>query len=141
MNMRHITESDRETLKAWIEADPDHRGRVIPDFFIPPDPEKNPEAAARWAEQVTSCLFEDHAGPVLFARFTCAMRVDIQFNPAERVRTAIMLPQGFSWLLSQARQAHFSQVIFDSQDARLITFCDKKFGFKSSPNEYLVRVD
>ena len=138
--IRHVTEEDRELLKQWIAADADHRGRVTPDFFIPPNPDTDPRGSAEWGKRVNSCLFSDQSGPVLFSRFTCAMRVDIQFNPVERVRTALMLPKGFQWLLTQAHEAHFSQVIFDSTDARLIAFCDKNFGFKSSPNEYIARL-
>lgn len=129
MIIEHVTETDREILQNWISRDRFHRKTFSPDMFILPAPEDGKPARA------TSCMFADRRGPVMFVRFTSVMRVQVQFDPGERLRTAgIMLP-AFEWVVAHAEQSMFSQVVARLDDKELRAFCRQRLGFKSR-NEY-----
>lgn len=125
MIVRRLEESDRELMAKWTANDPDH-------CYYPAD----------WiyqGERKEKMILEDDQGPILGFRISKALRVDIQFNEAEKKRTAQGLMEGFAWLLERAQKAGFSEVIFESKSKPLIRFCKKRFGFVESPTE-LVRV-
>lgn len=125
--LRPATEADRELCERWIEADPDHRGRVNADFFIKPEP------------GVETFVLEDAQGEVFFFRMMRALRIDIQFGPStsaeERERTRLALMNGFDWLKESCGSAVIRQVIFESQVVPLVRFCEKRFGFQQSSHE------
>lgn len=127
--LRPATEEDRELCERWIEADADHRGRVKADFFIKPEP------------GVETFVLEDADGQVFFFRMMRALRIDIQFGPAtspeDRERTRIALMNGFDWLKDSCRNAVIRQVMFESNVAPLVRFCEKRFGFQQSSHELL----
>lgn len=135
--VRKVGEQDRERLRQWIANDPDHRDLVSSDFFlgVTRDNHGNPIP-----EPGAECMvLEDSAGERFYFRISRVLRVDIQFNCAmkkdevERNREA--LEEGFAWLLYKARRAGFRQMIFDSTAKFLMRFCERKFGFRKSPNE------
>lgn len=120
-------EDQRARVAEWIEADPDHRGRVAPEFFISGQPD-------------SECLvLEDERGPILFLRMERALRIHIQFAPAvtaeDKQRTREAMLEGFPWLQQMARNSGFREILFQSTVAPLIRFCEKRFGFRRSPNE------
>lgn len=122
--VRQTTEADRAEIQAWIDRDPDHKG-MSADFFIK-------------AEPGTECMtWEDEEGPILYFRIGRALRVDMQFDGAQRDRTVRALSQGFPWLTDNAAKAGFFQMIFSSLSKSLIGFCKRRFGFQESPNELI----
>lgn len=127
--LRAATPADEVWLKAAIEADDDHRGRVKPAFFT---------------EQLTGraeCMvIEDAEGAPVFAfRMERAIRLHIQFQPAttteERQRIGAALTEGFLWLREAAQASGFREILFQSTVAPLVRFCSKRFGFTRSTSE------
>lgn len=129
---RATQEQDHDIIAKLIAADPDHNGRVKPEFFY-----------AREPGIETFCM-EDASGHPLYFRITRVLRVDIQFGPTEsaeqRATTREALMDGFAWLIAQARKAGMRQVIFDSVSRPLIAFCRRRFRFEASPNEFVVGI-
>lgn len=123
MRLRALTEDDKPILASWTASDSDHR-------YLAPDWIYRVEKAERW-------MIEDKE-PRLAFRVQRALRVDIQFNEDDTVKTAKALISGFDWLLERAQKAGFTEVIFESKSQPLIRFCEKRFGFRKSGNE-LVR--
>lgn len=139
-----MTEADRALLAVWISREPDHRGVVTPDMFIAPQPEleTDPEKRALLEKKVQlyhDCMFCDELGEVLAVRFSTAMRIGVQFNPWEKMRTAKMMLPAMAWLIEQARTANMTEVIFESVTPSLISFCEKRLGFMKSPNEVVCK--
>src|ERR1700761_9194968 len=106
MIFRRATETDKPTLARWIQNDEDHRGRVSADFFIDP-------------EQECSILHDEH-GPIMGVRIERVLRVHIQFDPTERIRSAKALAAVFPWVQKKAKEAGFREMIFESISKPLI---------------------
>lgn len=128
MNIRPATEADVPMIQEWIGHDPEHQG-IAPEFFCESIPGK-----------AEAMIFEDSIGPIFNVKLERVLRVHIQFDAGETLRTAKVLSQGFQWLLERAQNCGYSEVIFDSVSEPLIRFCEKRFHFERSPHELKVRI-
>lgn len=127
------SEELREHLQKWIDADPFHSGKVGADFFIKQQTGSN------------SCVLLDKFGePVFYFKTELALRVHIQFGPAEttadRERNREALTKGFAWLKQMAANLKVRQLIFGSENPLLIHFSKKRLGFHKSPFELVCPV-
>jgi hypothetical protein len=120
MNIRQLTDFDKPTLEAWISRDPDHTARKLTaEFFFTP--------------MTLSMMFEDDKGPVFAVRLDPEMngsvRIHIQFDSGQMVRTARMLKQGFPIVRDRVQQSSARRMVFDSVAESLVDFCKYRFGF------------
>jgi hypothetical protein len=116
--------ADREMIAGWIALDPDHAG-TDPNFFITPEPHTN---CFVWCDQ---------QGPIFAFRLSRLLRVDVQFNPAEKARTREALAAGVAWIRQQGWGSGFRELIFQSVNRLLINFCKRKFHFHEAKDELL----
>jgi hypothetical protein len=124
----------------WTAADPDHRGKIDPEFWL----EQRPG--------MDSVVVEDQSGPVFFFK-TCLLverkqvmereqdeediriiaQVFIQFMPCateeDRERTRQALMEGTAWLAPVLEQSGAEEMFFDTRQPKLIAFCQKRLGF------------
>lgn len=126
--LRPVTEQDRPLLQLWIDADPFHAGRVLPDFFLRLQP-----GEGAWA-------FEDAMERVVFYLKTQnAARLHIQFGPSrtaddrERNREALLL--GVEWLERQLAANLFHEMVFDSVNPALMRHAKRRLAFQDVPGE------
>lgn len=119
---RGIDPSDRQILAESLVNDPYHHGSTTPDFF--------------YTFGSVCNVYEDEHGPVLFCRGAKALRLDIQFiDNRDFRRNRAVLIEGFPGLIEKARNAGFTEVIFNSNSPLLRKFCVKHFGFQASGEE------
>lgn len=121
MIIRRINESDRARIQEWILADAEHAAKCMTaDFFF--------------VEQTLCLCFCDATGPVFYVRLDPEMngtvRVHIQFNPAQLLRTARMLKEGFPVVADRIKAAGAMRMVFDSVSYGLIDFCMNRFDFR-----------
>lgn len=125
---------DSGLAEKWIAADPYHRGRVQPDY---------------WLEQgigIDSYLCLDDEGPLFFYKMVLfedssssrAIEIHIQFPPSPSVpkkykqyrsRMAEGLIEGLAWLEKILRQAEVREMFFESTNPGLIAFAIRRLGF------------
>lgn len=115
---------DRARLEEWIAGDDDHRRKHLnPDFFYAPN--------------TLGLCFEDSWGPVFYVRMDpeagSLVRVHIQFESGQTLRTARTLAMGFAVFLDRVRQTSAKKLVFDSVSGRLRSFCINRFGFHVIP--------
>lgn len=121
---RSALPADREMVAGWIAKDPDHAG-MDPNFFVVSEPH-------------TNCfIWEDDQGPVFAFRLSRMLRVDIQFNPAEKERTREALKHGVDWIREEGRRSGFREMIFQSINRLLINFCKRRLQFSEARDEFL----
>jgi hypothetical protein len=129
--LRPVTLEDREHAARWIAADPEHAGKVEPEFFVNPEPEAECFLLLdRWGE------------PIFYFKMERAVRVHIQFGPtaatkADRLRTMAALGAGLNWLERSSAKAGIRQIIFSSTFQPLIRYCKNKLGFRESASQLL----
>ncbi len=118
---RPIQDEDEALLAASIAQDEYHRD-AKPEFFVAPG---------------TECtVYGDEAGPILFARVSKALRIDIQYcDNTDRKRNFHAMLGGFAGLVSKAKESGFTEVIFNTSNDALRKFCVRVFGFEESGNE------
>ena len=118
---RPIQPEDEELLAASIAQDEYHRD-AKPEFFVAPG---------------TECtVYGDEAGPILFARVSKALRIDIQYcDNTDRKRNFHAMLGGFAGLVLRAKESGFTEVIFNTSNDALRKFCVRVFGFEESGNE------
>ena len=118
---RPIQAEDEALLSASIAQDEYHRN-AKPEFFVAPG---------------TECtVYSDEAGPILFARVSKALRIDIQFvSNSDKKRNFRAMLGGFSALAVKAKESGFTEVIFNTSNDALRKFCVRVFGFEESGNE------
>jgi hypothetical protein len=117
--IRPVTTEDRPMLESWIAAEPTHPDNTF-EFYQSP--------------KSKTVVYEDAEGPVFVARFSSALRVDMDFNPdasPERIRT--MFAGELPSVARQAKDQGFSEVVFESFSKKLIAFL-RAFGFRSCPD-------
>lgn len=107
---------DMYSLKEALAVDTYHPG-TTPEFFTAPG---------------TQCfVFEDAKGPVLFARGTAALRVDLCFmDNFDKERNKEALLQGIETLKQRARENGFTELVGYSNSIGLMSFFkDQGFEF------------
>lgn len=112
---------DIPQIKEWIEADPDHAGKVEPVW---------------WLTGMSHLSFglEDEKGPVLYGRVDKeedVARLHIQFAPQHQVsrrRVARGILKGLPVLLEYLKK-EFKAVLFESRSPELVGFM-KNMGFE-----------
>lgn len=127
--LRPARPEDLPLAAEWTQADPDHRGRVAPEFWL----EQRPG--------FESYLVRDNGGPLFFIKMVSkeladrspAVELHIQFSPtdkmARRQRVMDALIQGFKWLESELAEKGIRTVYFESRNPQLMQFCRKRLGF------------
>lgn len=120
MNLiRPVTNDDREMLETWIASEPTHENNDF-EFYQAP--------------KTKTVVYEDSEGPVFVARFSSALRIDMDFNPeASKERIRAMIASEFPGVARNAKEQGFSEIVFDSVSKTLIAFL-RAFGFKSCPD-------
>lgn len=118
-------EPDRDLLTSWILLDPEHKAKgMTADFFF--------------HEHTLGLMFEDAHGPIFAVRLdpenAGRVRLHIQFAPAQTLRSARTLNEGFPVVLAHIRKANAHWLIFDSVTEKLRKFCVDHFGFRPVPN-------
>ena len=118
---RWIEPSDITLLEISLAKD-EHHKETTPDFFYAPG-------------SVTK-VYEDETGPVLFARGSKALRLDLQYvdNEDTKRNMRVML-DGFPALAKKAKESGFNELIFNTNSPLMRKFCIKRFGFVDSPGE------
>lgn len=138
--LRPVTLEDREHAAQWIAADPEHAGRVAPEFFVPEPEIKDGRKESNPREECF--LLQDKWGaPIFYFKMERAVRIHIQFGPTttkdDRLRTMAALEAGLEWLSRSSAKAGIRQIIFSSTFAPLVRFCRKHLGFRESASELL----
>lgn len=123
MNTRPTTPSDLETIAEWIEHEPDHKGRINPEFF---------------QSQGECFAVLDEKTPVMFVRLDRICRVHVEFTPDNRRKVAKHLDEFTQEIKASAKFGGFAQIIFESTSESLIQFLAQHHGFRKSPNEVVV---
>jgi hypothetical protein len=122
LKSRSVTEKDRTKLEEWIAADPDHREKSKPDFWIAHE------------DGVRQFAIQDEHGDIFFVRCENLLRLHIQFAPNQRIRTAKAIDEFTPLIAAGAKKERYKQLIFESVFEPLIRFLEKR-GFHSSPAE------
>lgn len=126
----------------WTTADPDHAGRVKPEFWI------------EQGEGMESWLLYDKHGAVYFfksIRRGLDIEIHIQFPPypAEAGATARMrhhrrisfaLIEGMRWLENRVR-GRIREIRFESRNPSLIRFAEKHLGFTNENGQLSKRLE
>lgn len=122
--LRPAVEADFSLAQYWNNADPDHRHRTKPAF---------------WLEQgasVNSFLLHDAIGPVFFFRIDVdadTVEIHMQFSPdssaGTRLRTMNAMSIGLRWLEKRLSSVGCNTIYFNSRTPRLIMFCQQRLGF------------
>lgn len=118
---RFIEPSDMSTLAISLAKDEQHKG-TEPEFFT----------------QIGSVckVYEDELGPILFARGSKALRLDLQYvDNTDTKRNMKAMLEGFDVLADNARRHGFSEIIFNTNSPMMKRFCIKRFGFVESSSE------
>jgi hypothetical protein len=119
--------SDYALALDWTEADPDHAGKVDPQFWL------------EQGEGKDAYLFSDDKGPLFFFKMVIAtgsaVEIHIQFPPNrnsahQRQRIARGLLQGIAWLERVLAHCQIREMFFDSINSSLIGFSIKRLGFQ-----------
>jgi len=123
LKFRPTSEHDEKQITEYIAADPDHAGRCEASFWLPNE------------SVVEQFVAEDENGPVFYVRAENIMRLHIQFA-SDRKRVAKAIEEFTPWIVEQARQKGYKQIIFESVFKPLIRFLERR-GFHSSPDEHI----
>jgi hypothetical protein len=127
--LRSATRADLPLAVSWTAADPDHAGRVDPEFWVEGNPGQE------------SYLLSDQIGPLFFFKMCLYEKPDaerlveahIQFaprrSPEDILRTREGLEKGFSWLEMVLRSRGIAELFFHSKERTLIAFCVKHLKF------------
>lgn len=119
-----VTVLDTGQITEWVKSDPEHDGRVSPDFWLNP-----PADVQVWA-------VEDEQGVLFYVRAENILRLHIQFPPERSKRLVRGISEFSAQMKVIAGARSYKQLIFDSISKTLIRFLEKR-GFKHSPNEYV----
>lgn len=118
---RLLTQEDYSNLELTLALDIEHP-TTTPEFFY------NPRSVCS--------VYEDLQGPVLYARGSKALRLDLHYcNNMDAKRNLTAMMEGFPALVFNAQQNGFNSILFDSTSSLLRRFCIKRLGFEESPNE------
>ena len=75
-------------------------------------------------------VYEDETGPVLYARASKALRLDLGFlNNGDVKRNMRAMLAGFPDLVDRARANGFVEILFNTSQALLAKWCCRRLGF------------
>jgi hypothetical protein len=118
---RLMEDADLPLLELSLSQD-EHHKTTTPEFFQTPG--------------TITKVYEDSHGPVLFARASVALRLDIQYVSNEDVeRNKAVMLDGFPKLVAKAKENGYSEIIFNSQSRALRLFVRRYFKFEESAGE------
>lgn len=127
LKYRRTSEADRQQIADWIAADPDHRDRGNPDFWLP-DPTGEGDCFA----------MQDAEGTIFYVRAENVVRLHIQFAPpSEKRRLAPAIDEFTKLMAKGAKAKKYAQLIFESTVLPLTRFLTKR-GFRPSRNEFVM---
>lgn len=118
-----IIPDDLPQIGEWIEAEPDHKGKMTPLWWM--------------QGTVLSCCAEDDRGPVMYLRIDREgdwARLHIQFGPQHQVsklRVAGAFIEGIPRMADTMANYGFKALVFASTSDSLIGFM-RKMGFVPS---------
>lgn len=127
-------EFDLELARMWSREEPDHDGRLAPEFWLCQGP------------RTDSYLLSDPRGPLLFFRIDLIAKPDgtlfaslhIQFTPIrqpiDRLRICDGLREGIEWLVPMLAASGIGEIFSDTPSDRLIRFAVKRLGFSQVGN-------
>jgi hypothetical protein len=125
VDLRQATEEDFARFKWCLSQDEAHREQDAEDWRSAP------------GEFMT---FYDQRGNRVWVRIERVMRISIQHDPdVSKQATSKILYNGLRWLMGEARQKGFSELVFESTAPRLVRFFKTLFGFNRLRNNYSVR--
>lgn len=118
---RFLETRDLPILEKSLAHDVHHQGTTA-DFFT---------------QYGTVCkTYSDDAGPILFARASKALRLDLQYvDNSDVKRNMNAMLTGFDELARKAKENGFLEIIFTSNSPMMRKFCVKRFGFVEEHNE------
>lgn len=126
MKIRATTKDDTELVQEWIDADPEHRGRGVAEFFTEARP-----GATQFA------VLDDVGSPVFFVTLEKVVRGHIQFNPeaakGKNVKALLWLG-GF--LRKGLAKLGATEFITESRCGPLIGFLEKGLGMRRMVADY-----
>lgn len=106
-------------LAEWIAKEPSHSTSTSEFYFEP---------------NTKSILYEDEQGPICVARYSTAIRVDMDFDlTADKSRIREAMTSEFPNISRDAKSQGFYELVFDSTSKPLVEFC-RKLGFETSPD-------
>lgn len=121
VSVRDPNEADRERLRECLAQDVWHNLQ---------DPE-------RWLTDDRLRVFYDTNGHRVFVRLESVLRIHLQTEPdSPKHRIAGILINGFEGLAKWAHKKGFSEIVFESKAPELITFLEKRCGFKKLESDY-----
>ena len=118
---RLMEDDDLPLLGMSLSRD-EHHQETDPSFFQAPG--------------TITKVYEDDHGPVLFARASVALRIDIQYVSNEDVERnkAVMLEE-FPKLAAKAKENGYAEIIFNTKSRALKLFVRRYFKFEESAGE------
>ena len=117
-------EKDRSHLDAALSVDAFHP-TTTSDFFLPLQPNGIPDV------RVTTNVYSDEKGPILFVRQAKALRIDMCFSDNEdHKRNAAAMKFGWDALVQRAKESGFTEIICSTNSPMLKKFGEDVFGFK-----------
>lgn len=118
---RFIEPGDLTLLELSLARDEHHKD-TEPGFFYQPG--------------TITKVYEDDSGPILFARGSAALRLDLQYvDNADVKRNMKAMLDGFDALAKKAKENGFGEIIFNTNSPMMKRFCTKRFGFIESGSE------
>jgi hypothetical protein len=132
-----MTEQDHPALQTAIESNTFHPGEwQVKDFIFDP---KSEDAKERQPKICT--VVEDAQGPIVFVRFTKALRICTVWADGDDVhRNARAIIFGLKNAVDTARANGFTEVIVTTQHEKLATFLTDVMGMTKSGDEYVLAI-
>lgn len=117
-------EKDRAFLDDALSRDEYHT-TTTSDFFLPLAPNGIPDV------RVTTNVYSDEKGPILFVRHAKALRIDMCFSDNnDHKRNAAAMKFGWGDLVQRAKESGFTEIICSTNSPMLKKFGEDVFGFK-----------
>jgi hypothetical protein len=134
---RAVTEQDYPALQTAIDSDIFHPGQwKVTDFIHDPLSEDEHEKVPK-----VCTVIEDSKGPITFVRFTKTLRICCVWNDGvDNHRNARAIIFGVRDAVNMARSNGFTEIIIQSDHAKLAIFLTKVLKMKQSGSEFLLAV-
>jgi hypothetical protein len=135
---RPATAKDLPLARQWNRMDPDHTWELqYPEYWI----EQN--------SQVNSYLLEDAIGTLFFVKsirhmgneVEISLQFDRQHGMVSKGRVTRGMEVGFAWLKKALPMNGFTALYFVSKTEELISFTEKRLGFKRDGIRMIYRLE